>query len=158
MPALGLGPIAEFHAVDPGDHMRRIAHDSGAQFVPFSVPPKPGPSLWENWQRRGDRGNDLFYFSRRTLEFEVVCVRLAADPFAIDAHEMPARMIINSCLPGSAILSAAQKKAAVGAKVILHLERDFEITKLLIGNRNPAIAWNILRSDHHALLDDPAAP
>jgi len=89
------------------------------------------------------------------LEFEVVRVRLASNSLPINAHQVPARMIIDGRLPRSAVLGAAQKKPAVGPKSFFISNTTSKSPKLLIGNYDAAIAWNILRSDHDTVFDNP---
>jgi len=120
------------------------------------MPPELRPIFDQDRQRRRDRRNDFFDLVNRIEEFEIVNVWLAADAFAVDAHEVAISMIINHGLPRFAVLGAAQKQAAVGPEVVVHFQSHFEIAELLIGDDNAAVAGNILGTEHDTVLDHPA--
>ena len=49
MPVLGLLPLRDLHAVDPGRDRRCLAaDDAGAKFVPLAVPPERGPGVGQH--------------------------------------------------------------------------------------------------------------
>ena len=57
-------------------------------------------------------------------------MRFAAESFAVDAHQVAARVVIDHCLPRLAILGAAQKQTAVRPEVVVHLQRHLEVQRL----------------------------
>src|SRR5207244_3977309 len=83
--------------------------------------------------------------------------RLAADALAVDAHEVAVGVVVDHGLVALALFVGAQEQAAVGAEIVLHLQHDFEVRVLLIGDEDAAVAGHVLAADDHAVLDDPAA-
>ena len=124
--------------------MRRISYDAGAQFVPLPVPPELRPIFDENRQRWRDWRNDFFDIVGRIEEFEIIDIGLAADAFAINAHQVAVGVIIDHGLPGFAVLGAPQKEAAVGSEIVIHFQSHFEIAELFIGNDDAAVAGDVL--------------
>ena len=70
--------------------------------------------------------------------------RFATEPaFAVDSHEIAARVVVDHRLVGRPLLGTSQKQAAVRAEIVVHLDHDLEISKLLIGDENAAVARDI---------------
>ena len=51
VPLLGFGPLHELYTVHPGGNGRRVAHNSGPQLIPLTVPPELRPGIGQNRER-----------------------------------------------------------------------------------------------------------
>ena len=61
-------------------------------------------------------------------------------PFAVDAHQVAALVVVDHRLVALAVVGAAEEQAAVGAVVVLHLQHDLEVAVLLVGDDDAAVA------------------
>lgn len=154
MPLLLVAPLHELHAVDPRGDLRRVAFDPRPQFVPLAVLPELRPFLRAHGQReRAGIGDDLRHL---VLEVEVADADPAGQSLAVDAHQVSAAVVVDHRLVRLTAFGAPQEQAAVRAEVVLHLEDDFEVPVLLVGQDDPAVARLVLGAGDGAVFDDPA--
>lgn len=115
--------------------------------------PEGRPGIDEDWK---GHGSVVGFDARDGVEKAVVAdAGFAAEAFAVNAHEIAVSMIIDHGLPGFAVLGAAQEQAAIRPEIVVHLEDDFEVTKLFVGNDDTAVGWDVLAADDGALFDHP---
>ena len=60
-------------------------------------------------------------------------------------------------LVGLALLRAPEEQAAVGPKIVVHLQDDFKVAILPVGDDDAAVPGLVLAPDDRPILDDPAA-
>ena len=66
-------------------------------------------------------------------------MRLAAEPFAVNAHHVPAGVVIDHRLPRLPVLGAAQKQPAVRPEIVVHFQRHLEVAISLVRDDESAI-------------------
>ena len=154
----GLGPFHDFHAVDPGgDGGLVAAGDASAEFVPLAVIPEGFPLLCGH----GEGHRCAFGFEHDViwcaLEAEVANMRLCAQAFAVDAHEIAAAVVVDHGLVALAFFGAAEEQAAVWAEVVVHFQGNLEVAELFIGDDQAAIAGEVLLACDGTIHDLPIA-
>jgi len=157
MAFLGFGPLHELDPVNPGGDGGWIADNARAQFVPLAVTPKTRPGLNQNGQGRRcirslhDNG-DL------VRETKIHDRRFTTEPaFTVKPHEIAARVVVDHRLVSRAILGTAQKQAAVRAEIVVHLQDNLEVSKFFIGDKNAAVARDILAAGNSTVFNYPSA-
>ncbi len=141
----GLGPFHDLHAVDPGGDSGLVsASDAGAEFIPLAVIPEGFPLICGH----GEGHRRAFGFEhdvvRCFLEAEVANMRLRAQAFTVDAHEIAAAVVVDHGLVALAFFGAAKEQATVRAEVVMHVQGDLEVAELFIGDDQAAIAGEVL--------------
>lgn len=148
------GEGQHLHAVDPGRDGGRVADDAGPDLVPALNAPEIGPRL------RTDGAGLAVLVERDDLRSlakgEVPLAAPLPDPFAENAADRAALVVVDQALVRAAVLGAAQEDPAVGAEVIPHLKGDLAVAELLLGEQQPAVARRILAAGDRAVLDHPA--
>lgn len=157
MAFLGFGPLHELDPVNPSSDGGWIVDNASAQFVPLAVTPETRPGLNQNGQGRRcirslhDNG-DL------VCESKIHEPRFTTEPaFAVNSHEIAARVVVDHRLVGRPILGTMQKQATVRAEIVVHLQDDLEVSKLFIGDENATVARDILAAGNSAVFDHPSA-
>lgn len=65
-------------------------------------------------------------------------------------------MIINHGLPGFPVLGAPEKESAIRPEIVVHLEGDLKIAKLLVRDDDAAVSWDILATRNCPVFHDPS--
>src|SRR4051794_38829952 len=104
MAILAVGELHEPHTVNPSRNLWRVADDASPQFVPLAMFPKRGPlSRLDRQWKRACLLDDLGHF---VSEIKVPQMNAAGKPFAIDACEISAGVVIDHILIRLSLLGA----------------------------------------------------